>query len=255
MKILIVEDEYLFFVELKKMLQEINLAFEILGNVTSIEKAIAWFRENHPPDLIFLDIQLEDGLCFEIFDKIKIKCPVIFTTSFDNYAIKAFELNSIDYLLKPVNKEKLAKSLIKHQELKNTAPGEEHYSNIFKAFEKLKEGSELYKTRFLIYKGDNLISIEAGEIAYFFSEDKVTFIVTKNNQKFITNSSLDELEEQVNPSVFFRVNRQFIISFYSIIKIGAYFNYRYKLEVKPAIDKDIIVSREKSQSFKKWLDR
>ncbi|OFY95515.1 MAG: hypothetical protein A2491_01285, partial [Bacteroidetes bacterium RIFOXYC12_FULL_35_7] len=192
MKVLIIEDEFLYYNDLKKMLGEINPLIEIIGNLTSIEKTVAWVKDNPPPDLIFLDIQLEDGLCFEIFDKIKIKCPVIFTTSFDNYAIKAFELNSIDYLLKPVNKEKLARSLIKHEELRKQAFGEEVYSNIFKAFEKLKEGSEIYKTRFLIYKGEHLISIEAGEIAFFFSEDKATFIVTKNNQKFITNSSLDE---------------------------------------------------------------
>lgn len=254
MKILIVEDEYLFFLELKKLLLEINPAIEILGNVTGVDETVNWLLSNDQPDLIFLDIQLTDGMSFEIFDKVKIKCPVIFTTSFDNYAIKAFDLNSIDYIIKPVDKEKLTKSLSKYQDIKNYFSKDDIVSELKKVYSSLKSESESYKQRLLIYKGDQLVSVETNEIAYFYSEEKATIVTTKGSQRYQANSSLDELEKQLNPKVFFRANRQFILNIQSIVKTSTYFNYRLKVEVKPPIDKEIFISREKAQAFRDWLD-
>lgn len=254
MKVLIVEDESLAAERLSKMLYEVKPDIKILSIIDSVENAVKWFEINQEPDLLFLDIQLADGLSFEIYDQIKFSCPVVFTTAFDEYAIKAFDLNSIDYLLKPIKKEKLESSINKYLNLQNLyGKGElnQKLENLIRNYQ-LKPKS--FKSRFLVNKGSSLIPISTSEIAYFFAEDKVVLFKTFENQQFVVNYSLDNLEKELDPKVFFRINRQFIISINSVEKVNTYFNYKLKLDLIPPCEKDIIIARQRVSDFKDWMD-
>lgn len=250
---LIIEDEGLASERLSKLLLEADPKINIIDTLDSIESAINWFNQNNQPDLIFLDIQLADGLSFQIFEYIRIKSPVIFTTAYDEYALKAFELHSIDYLLKPIKIEELKNSIKKYKSIKEYYSDEELDSKIKNALSSFRYETKTYKNRFLVYKGDSLIPVQVNEIAYFFAEEKVVFLVTFAGTKFIINYSLDKLEEMTDPKMFYRASRQYLISSESIKKVHNYFNYKLKVDVIPLTDKDIIISRAKVVEFKKWL--
>jgi two-component system, LytTR family, response regulator LytT len=254
MKALIIEDEDLAAQRLIRMLKEIQPDMELFGPLDSIDATLKHLQENNQYDLLILDIQLADGKSFSIFTKIKIQTPIIFTTAYDEYAIKAFELNSIDYLLKPIKKEKLASSLEKYNTLK-----EYYKQNPFNEFTNLIKNltlgkQQLYKTRFLVNGGNSLIPVMTDQIAYFFADDKVVFMVTKENKRFLINHTIEDLEEKLNPQEFYRVNRQFIVSISSIIKIHNYFNYKLKLDVTPNSNIEIIVSKARVGNFKDWMN-
>jgi len=254
MKTVIIEDEPLAAKRLAQMIHEIDQGIVIENILDSIDSSISWFKNNPPPDLIFLDIHLADGLSFKIFEQIEIKSPVIFCTAYDEYAIKAFHLNSIDYLLKPVEKEKLAASIRKFKEIKNyysTTNFEFNLQNLLKEYQIKK--SE-YKSRFLVNKGSNLIPLTTHEIAYFYAEDKLVLLRTFSNQIFVINYSLEQLETLLDPKMFFRINRGVIISNKSIINIHNYFNYKLKLETEPKYEKELIVSKQRTNEFKEWLN-
>lgn len=253
MKTLIIEDELLAATQLANFLKEIAPEVTILDNLDRVKSAVNWFKSNPPPDLIFLDIQLADGKCFNIFDEVEVKSPVIFTTAYDEYAVKAFELNSIDYLLKPLNKNDLSESIKKFKNMKQIFPPDKLASKINKFIEYIGSEPRTYKTRFLVNKGSTFVLITSDKIAYFYSEDKATFIMTNDNRRFIINHSLDNLEKMLNPEFYFRINRQIILSLNSIEKIHSYFNYKLKVDIEPPHGTDVIVSRLKVTDFKNWL--
>lgn len=212
-------------------------------------------KSNPSPDLIFLDIQLADGLSFSIFEKVEVKSPVIFTTAYDEFALKAFELNSIDYLLKPVKKEELQQSLQKYRSVKDFFSSDELKLKMYDLLNQMKNETKNYKDRFLVNKGDSLIPVTTSDIAYFYTEEKAVFLVKSDNQRFFVNYSLDELEGLLDPASYYRVNRQFIINFNAIAKVNQYYNYKLKIELNPSIDKEIIISKANVSEFKNWLDR
>lgn len=257
MKIVIIEDEIPAANRLEKLIHECNSSAEIVEVLDTVEDAIDWFENNEHPDLVFSDIQLADGISFEIYEKVEVDCPIVFTTAYDQYAIKAFELNSIDYLLKPFTKEQLEKSFIKLEGTVKTDNTENQFSGLdLNALLSGKtSGGSSYKQRFLISKGDSLIPVPTSEIAYIFTEDKAVLIKTLDGKKYFLSYSLDELEAQLDPLKFFRLNRQFITSLDAILKISQYFNGKLKVELKPTQEGEVIISRAKTPVFKSWLEQ
>jgi two-component system response regulator LytT len=258
MDILIIEDEGLAVQKLMSTIAEIGTSFRVTGVTDSIETSVEWLNQHAMPDLILMDIELADGQSFEIFNRVEVKSPVIFTTSYDEYAIKAFKVNSIDYLLKPVKKEDLAASFQKLNQLKQLYAGNGLPLPDFKSLIKeLQEQSRLkeYRERFLVKHGQRLISVETNDIAFFYTDEKVNFFKTKSNMKYIVEYTIDELETFVPPKKFFRINRQFLIAVHSIENIHNYFNGRLLLHLKPSIDKEVIISRERVNDFKDWMGK
>ncbi len=254
MKILIIEDEALAAEKLKKVLLEINSQIEILDTLVSVEESIQWLKENKEPHIIISDIHLADGLCFSIFSEVKINCPIIFATAYDKYAIQAFEVNSIDYLLKPVIKERLEQALKKYETLNQTV--DTNRESLFEEFKTLLSSTtKEYKTRFLCKLGNKIKSVAVDQISYFYTEDKMTFILDKSKTRYPVNNTLDEIENLINPNHFFRLNRQFITHYDSISEIHPHFKGRVKVKLNPKNESDIVVSTERTPLFKSWLDR
>lgn len=250
MKTIIIEDEQLAAKRLENMVKTIDTSIEVLAKLESIEESVEWFKNNQHPDLIFLDIHLEDGLSFSIFDQVKINVPIIFTTAFDEYAIKAFKLKSIDYLLKPIVKEDLEKAIQKYRDWgsKNQMVD---LSELYKLMH-IKEKS--YRERYSVVVGQKLKSIEVKDIAYFFSNSGITFVVMNAKNQYSVDQSLDHLLEELDPKQFFRVNRQYLVSLNSISNIHIFPKSRLKLELNPAVPEGVFVSLDKVVDFKKWVD-
>jgi len=254
MKILLIEDEKLAADKLSHLLSEINSEITVVDVLDSVDVTIAWLAKNDQPDLIISDIHLIDGLCFSIFSETTVTCPIIFATAYDKYAIQAFEVNSIDYLLKPVQKDRLEQALEKYSLLTNTS--NESQSALYSEFQKLlTQKNQSYKARFLCKLGNKIKSIPTENIAYFYSKDKMTFLVDSNDQRLPVNNTLDEIDQMLDPDHFFRINRKYVAKYDAIAEIHPYFKGRLKLKLSPAIEDDIVVSTEKSPVFKAWLDR
>lgn len=254
MKILIIEDEPHAAQRLQTLATEVIPNAEFLGRIDTVKKAVQWLQSNPTPELIFMDIQLADGLSFQIFEQHQILSPVIFTTAYDEYALKAFKVNSIDYILKPVDKVELQAALTK---LKNLAAQhginqKDVLANIGQAVEMLLKK---YKTRFVVKVGEHLRTIEVSSIRYFFSQEKTTFCVSEDNRNQILDYTLEQLEEMVDPAEFYRINRKYLVRSNAIQDIISYTNSRLRLVLKGSQDNDIIVARERVQDFKTWLDR
>ncbi len=256
LKVLIIEDEPFAQQELKRLLSNIPKEIEVLDCIDSVEESIEWFQEKKHPDLVFMDIQLSDGLSFEIFKSIKINAPVIFTTAFDEYAIRAFKVNSIDYLLKPIEPLQLEAALNKFDEIRNQYTGRE--SNIsLSQLEQILQYSKTkaeYKTRFIAKVGDQIKYIKTEDIAYFFADDNIVFLVTENQGKHIIDYSLNQLVDFLDPKLFFRLNRTYYVGIKSIVKVHKFFNSRLKVELKPAVEETILVSRIKVPDFLSWME-
>lgn len=252
MKTLIIEDELPASRRLKSLIEEISTEIEVLAVLDSIEESVKWLNDNPKPDLIFLDIQLADGLSFEIFEQVEVSSSIIFTTAFDDYTLQAFKVNSIDYLLKPIDKEELQKSIEKFEQLKTQFSKESHIQDLLKYINSDKKD---YKSRFLVKFGDKLLSILSENIAYFYAEDKIVLLITLEGKKYAIDYTLDQLESLLNPSTFFRLNRKFIAHFQAIGQIHQYFKGKLKIDLIPKTEQEIIVSREKSPLFKKWLNQ
>jgi DNA-binding LytR/AlgR family response regulator len=250
-KVLIIEDEQPAAKRLEKLLLEVAPDLQVVQRCDSIEAAVNYLKSATSPDLIMLDVQLGDGLSFEIFRQIEISCPVIFTTAFDEYAIKAFELNSIDYLLKPISKEKLAKSLEKFRKLSQQSVRAD-WQTLSTLLDKEKRD---YKQRFLVYVGEHLHSVQTADIAYFYTIEKSTFLTTKSGKSYSLDFSLDKLESMLPPTDFFRINRQFLISFGSIKKIAVLSKSRIKLTLEPLPTEETLISTARTHEFREWLDR
>ncbi|RAV98092.1 LytR/AlgR family response regulator transcription factor [Pseudochryseolinea flava] len=252
MKVLIIEDEPQAAQRLENLVKSLVEHVVILDKIDTVKKAVAWITTNEKPDLIFMDIQLADGISFLIFEQCEIISPVIFVTAYDAYALKAFKVNSIDYILKPVDKDELSAALKKFETLSgNDVKTKTVLHNIDQAVQML---TKKFKTRFMIKVGEHIRTIEVSNILYFFSQDKATFCYTSDNRQLILDYTLDQLEEMVDPAVFFRINRKFLVATQSIQDIISYTNSRLKLVVKGSTDNDIIVARERVQEFKDWLD-
>ena len=253
MNILIVEDEPEAAARLSTLLRELKPDTKVVGSLDSVKSAVKWISENPSPDLIFMDIQLADGLSFEIFEKADIKAPVIFTTAYNEYALKAFKVNSIDYILKPLDKDEVAAAFRKYENLTGQAQSREKMiDSIGTAMQML---TKRYKKRFVIKVGEHLRSVEVSEILYFYSLEKTTFAQAADSRKHILDFTLDQLEGVLNPARFFRINRKYIVSVDSIRDMISHTNSRLKLLLKSSDDDDIIVARERVQEFKDWLDK
>lgn len=247
MNVLIIEDEESAFENLKSILLEIDPSVHILSWLQSVEQSVHWFQTNKHPDLMFLDIQLSDDISFKIFEAIEVTTPIVFTTAFDEFAIKAFELYSIDYLLKPITKNDIEKALKKLQNF-----GSQSYDFLIQA---LKESSikPSYKERFLVNKADELVIVTSTDIAYFF-KDNETYIVLKNGDRYPVKFTLDELMQVVDPSLFYRINRQLIVRLTAIEKITFWFKGKLKLRLIPEFKEPVFVSRENATKFKAWIE-
>lgn len=253
MKVVIVEDEAFAALRLKKMILDFNPEIKILAELESVEDSVRWFKSNPEPDLIFLDIHLEDDLSFAIFEQVNISSPVIFTTAFDEYAIKAFKLKSIDYLLKPIVHEELAAALKKYEQFSGLNPGTIDLQSLYSL---ITNKDKKYRERFSISVGTKIKMVEVADIAYFFVLDKGVYLRTFQGNSYNVDFTLDKLEEMLNPEKFFRINRKYLINIASIANMIAYSRGRVKLELKPKTDDefDTIVSIDRSSDFKKWLN-
>ncbi len=250
-KALIIEDELPAATRLTKLIHEADSEIEIIETLDSVESAIKWFKNNQHPDLLFLDIQLGDGLSFEIFNHVNVESFVIFTTAYDEYAIKAFELNSIDYLLKPIDSEKLKYSIEKFNRLKSRSEP----ININSIIDTIQLSKKEFKKRFVVNIGSKLKSIETSDIVYFYVMEKGAYFFTNDGRNYPIDFSLDKLESLLNPDDFFRINRQAIINYKYINKISIFSKSRIKLETLPANEVELLVSSNKSHHFRLWLDK
>lgn len=251
MRILLIEDEKLAADRLKKLVAAAFPEARIEGPLNSVKKAIAWFEQEEAPDLAFFDIQLADGLSFEIFESVTLKTPVIFTTAYDEYAIKAFKVNSVDYLLKPIQEEALQQAIGKFKSLQQ----QKAVLDPLVLKKMMLQMNRQYKSRFIVKIGEHIHAVPIEEILYFFSEEKATFLVTKQHKRYIIDYALDHVEQMINPSLFFRTSRKFLVSFPSIRNIIAYSGSRLKLDLQNGAEHEVLVSREKVAPFKQWLDQ
>lgn len=248
MKVLLIEDEKPASTRLQKLLHEVDTEIEILDVLDSIENSIEWLNTHPMPKLIFMDIQLSDGLSFSIFKKTKVECPVIFITAYDEYAIDAFKVNSIDYLLKPVKKQDLETALLKFKNLQFS------YSSL--QFDALSiDKQKQYKDRFIIKLGNKIKQVIIEDIAYFFSRDKLSFICDKEGKSYPIDLSLDKIEALIDPSIFFRVNRQIIAHHQAIKDIQTSIKSRIILTLEPPTQIEALISSERSSLFKKWIKK
>jgi DNA-binding LytR/AlgR family response regulator len=249
MKALIIEDEAPAARRLQKMIYELDDSIEVISVLESVQESIAWFENNEHPDVIFSDIQLADGRSFDIYQQVEVECPIIFTTAYDEFAIKAFELNSVGYLLKPFSKTDLEKSI-----LKLSKTGDSQFEMIDSLIKSLNPSGE-YKSRFLINKGESLIPVSVEDISYIFTHDKLVTLITKSKDRFYLNQTLDEVEKQLDPKVFFRLNRQFVAQYSAIDRVENHFNGKLKVFLQPKSEEEIMVSRIKAPLFKNWLNQ
>jgi DNA-binding LytR/AlgR family response regulator len=252
MNAIIIEDEHYAAEKLKNELRQIDKDISIIVTLDSCEACLEFFKDPPEYDLIFSDIHLSDGLCFNVFCDIKIDKPIIFTTAYDKYALQAFEANGIDYLLKPIQSDRLRRAIEKYNQLQISHTPSDTYQNLK---ELLTQAQKEYKSRFLCKLGNKIKSIPVSSIRYFYSRDKMTFIVDEDHSRFPVNHTLDEIDGMLDPKTFFRLNRQYITHYDAIHEIHPYFKGRLKLKLNPAHEDDIVVSTERSPLLKSWLDR
>jgi two-component system response regulator LytT len=252
MNVLLIEDEEAAAQRMQKLLTQIDPDLNVIAVTDSIESSLAWLKSNKAPDLIFSDIHLADGSSFDIFREVEVSSPVVFTTAFDQYALEAFKVNSIDYLLKPIKAEALAQSLEKWKKLRNQ--NQPVVPDLQKLLQALQPNQpKTYQKRLVIRYGPHIKTVEVAEVAYFFTQEKVTFLNTFGNKKLPVDNTLDELEDVLDPAVFFRINRQFIINVKAIGSMCSYSKSRVKIELDPPSEIETIVSTERSSTFKNWL--
>lgn len=249
-RVLIIEDEATNAARLQKMLLQLQEEIVIVGVLQTVRESIAWLEKENCPDIIFMDIRLTDGISFEIFNQVSVKSYVIFTTAYDQYALQAFDVNGIDYLLKPIEQEKLHNS-VKRIKSFMTPVLDDTIADVLK---RMRQQKNIYKSRFLINYKDLYITIPADDIAFFSSENKIVYLTTHSNQRYVIKQSLDELTQELNPDDFFKVTRKYIVSLKSIGRLSQSFDYKLKLELIPSVNEIILISRERSISFKNWLD-
>lgn len=261
-KVVIIEDEPLAAKRLHKLLLNCQPDSVVLAQLPSVEEALDWFA-NPPqqPTLVLADVELADGKSFDIFEQVKLSCPIIFTTAYNAYAIDAFALHSIDYLLKPISQQKLAASLKKIDSLRLALQAEatpkqpQNWQAVEALVQQLNQQQTQYKQRFMVKNGQRISSIKVNEIAYFTVEDKVTMLYTHTESKYPLDYSLDELAQQLDPASFFRANRKYLLHIDAVMQIAPYFKGRMLLHLLPATTEDVVVSADRTPLFKDWLDQ
>jgi two-component system LytT family response regulator len=249
MKVIIIEDEIPAAKKLKKLLLESPYDIEVIKVLTSIAESLKWFQANELPDLVLMDIELSDGLSLDLIKKANISCPIIFITAFDEYWQEAFEHNSIDYLLKPLKKERLETALNKFNELKD------YFTSRYQNLLNYRESEKKFKDRFLVKRGKEFASIKSDDIAFFYATHKLVCLVEKNGSKFILDTSLSEIEKQINPVFFFRINRKYLVQINSIKKISSLSKSKLLIEVMPTPPDELVISAENSGEFKIWMNQ
>ncbi|MDL2308122.1 LytTR family DNA-binding domain-containing protein [Bacteroidales bacterium OttesenSCG-928-B11] len=252
MKILIIEDEQLNAERLKLLIGELLPDGKIMNTLQSVAESVEWFSENAEPDVVFLDIHLADGSAFSIFDKVQVKCPIIFTTAYDEYALKAFEVNSIDYLLKPIDRNNFLRAIDKLKNIFQHHPVD-NSELINKLSQAIYEYRPVYKSSLLVSMGDKFIPLPVKEIAFFYVENKMIHVVQNNDKKYLINSTLDDIWKQLDPAWFYRANRQFIVAKWSVKEISLWFGNRVVVNLKLPTPERIVISRTHVQEFKKWV--
>lgn len=252
MRVLIIEDELIAQQALVRVLTTHFQDIQICGVLDSVDKSVHWLTNSEAyPDVIFMDVELSDGKCFDIFEQIKIHCPVVIVTAYNNYAVKAFEVNSIDYLLKPVGVAELSRALERCKE-RTSKRGED--INIEALKSAISSESRRYKQRYLLRYNDKIVMIETANIAYFYSEDGCTYLMTLSGEKYLMDISLDTIIKELNPATFFRISRSCIVSDKSVGNVAKRLGNRIKLTLRPASDIDSFVSRSKTADFLTWLE-
>jgi two-component system LytT family response regulator len=247
MKIIIIEDERPAAEKLQQGIMACNSNVQLLAVLGSVQASVKWLQQNSLPDLIFMDIQLTDGVSFKIFDFVKINCPVIFTTAYDDYWQEAFEYNSIHYLLKPISQEKLEAAFKKLGNIR------EHFAADVQQLMQYHQKPEKYKKRFLVKRGTDYIAVKTEDIAYFYAVHKLICMVDKAGHKFILDKSLTDLEKEIDPAMFYRANRKYLINIAAIKKIKTYPKSKLQLELEPSLEEEIIISQENVSDFKDWM--
>jgi len=249
MNCLIIEDEKVAAERLFGLIKIYDYSIEILEIIQSIKNTVKWLNTHQAPDLIFMDIQLADGLSFEIFEQTVVKIPVIFTTAYDEYALKAFKVNSIDYLLKPIDQDELNNAINKFKENNTT---KEIPTQVFDSI--LHSLTKKYKNKFVLKVGEHIKVFTIEDVQCFYSMEKYTFLQNNSGRDYAIDYTLDQLEDLLDPAKFFRINRKFIVSFSAVSDIISYSNSRLKVKLNSNQSNDLLVSREKVQDFKKWLE-
>jgi DNA-binding LytR/AlgR family response regulator len=249
MKVVIIEDERLAAEKLASLIEQTDSSLKIIARLESVTESINWLVANEQPDLIFMDIQLDDGISFEIFDAVKIQSPVIFTTAYDQYAIRAFKVNSVDYLLKPIDRKSLELALRKFHQIHSNFGVEEKISKV------IEQLSSSWKNRFFVKIGNHFQSVPVDEITCFFVAERCTFLRIRSGKIFALDYSLEQLQKKVNPNLFFRINRNYIVNIHFITDILSYSTNRLKIKLQEYSNDGLIVSRDKVLEFKQWLDR
>lgn len=252
MKVLIIEDELPAARRIEQLIRQQRSQVEVLAVIDSITEAVKWFAQNPAPELILMDIHLADGLSFDIFQSIQIQSMVIFTTAYDQYAIRAFKVNSIDYLLKPIDALELESALDKYDQMRGQATSFD-YSMLNGMLDSLKNRN--YRERFLVKFGNAFTYIQAQEMRFCYAEDSLVFTRLADGKKYSLDYTLEQLEQLLNPTQFFRINRKILLHIEAVDKIHPYFNNRLKLELQPSPGFEIVVSRERVQDFKNWIDQ
>ncbi len=251
MKTIIIEDEAVAAQALQSLIKEICPEIEIIAVLQSIDESIEWFRENQMPDLAFMDIHLADGSSFTIFEEVEVTCPVIFTTAYDEYALKAFEVNSIDYLLKPINIKDLERAINKY---KNLSVRQEYDSDLLsQLMMNLKQNKSSYKSFFLVPEKDKLIPLAINDIAYIYIDTKMVKAISYNERTFYLDQSLDELMHQLNPHLFFRANRQYIISKNAVKDLSFWFGNKLSINMQVSTPERILINKARVAEFKRWF--
>jgi len=251
MKAIIIEDEEFAATMLGNMIKECDNSIEIVTKLQSVKESVEWLKSNQHPDLIFLDIQLEDDLCFSIFEQVQVSSQIIFTTAFDEYAIKAFKLKSIDYLLKPIDQNELKQAI---EKFRNWNSEKAVIFNPGELRKLIVQQQAAYRERFSVIVGEKIKSIRVNDIAYFFSVSGITFVVLNTNSQYSIDLSLDAIKEQLNPNDFFRINRQYLVKLSAIKNVHVFPKSRLKLELNPPATDELFVTLEKVPAFKKWID-
>ena len=255
MKILIVEDEIHNSRLLKGMIKQLRPDWEILESLESVKSSVKWLNENPHPDLIYMDIQLTDGICFSIFDQVEIDSFIIFTTAYNEYAVRAFDVNSIDYLLKPIKSELLGKAILKFEKLYKQMNIQNERLSYEELMLAIKKGSEkVFRKRFLVAGATAFFKINVSEVAYFYTENRVSFAVDFSGKEHVLDLTMEKLEEQLNPDLFFRANRSVILNSETVHKIEAYFGGKLIVKLIQPFTEPVTISRLKATEFKNWLD-
>jgi two-component system LytT family response regulator len=251
MKAIIIEDEIIAAETLKSLIGEVQEDIEVLAILQSIEESVEWLETHSSPDLVFMDIHLADGSAFMIFDSVEIKCPIIFTTAYDEYALKAFEVNSIDYILKPTGKAALEKAISKYKKLNGNPSYSQNLIN--NLLDSLKQKTKSYKNYFLVPERDKLIPLALNDVYYIFIDTKIVKIVTHENKCRYIDKTLDEIMNELDPEKFFRANRQYIISRSAIKDMSLWFGNKLSVNLKVPVNEKIIISKARVKEFKQWF--